>query len=474
MRDIRKPSRSSRSNINNGLTSTKKELSKLSRDVEMFEKNEYDDIFYDKNGKPIMNASSHFDTKASSTRRSKNTDNDTLDRNNFFNNTKKNLNEENIKEYKRTRNKKRKVKNIFIYIFLLLIVSIFLAWTFLFNSAKIIVNPKYKDLDVSDTFLFFKDDVLLDYASSSISKEIMKSEPKNVQQKATGNVTIYNNYSTSAQTLIKNTRIQTVDGKIFRLDNSIVIPGKNGNNPGSITTKVSADTYGADYNIDATTFTIPGFKDTARYTSFSVKSFTSMTGGALGVISTVSPEDIASTNNNLKGIINNNLSISLKKINHEDYFTLYKSIIPSYTDNQAELTTSNDNSYILNGLGALISIKKEVLAKMIAEQVLKEDYNPAENVNIKSIENLTFTIDPNVDLSSDVIKILITGKVRIIWSYNKDNITNSLTGQSVSNFSTIMNNYSNALIDEKVSLNPIWIKSFPNNQKRIKIEEVLK
>ena len=37
-----------------------------------------------------------------------------------------------------------------------------------------------------------------------------------------------------------------------------------------------------------------------------------------------------------------------------------------------------------------------------------------------------------------------------------------------------MNNYSNALIDEKVSLNPIWIKSFPNNQKRIKIEEVLK
>lgn len=476
MRDIRKPSRSSRSNINNEISHPRKKASQIAKDVEMFEKNSYsqDDIYYDNNGKPIMKASSHFDVKIPSRKSKKNLEPDVLDRNDFFKNLKRDLDENVIRDFKNKRSKKRKWRFGFLYIGFTLVLIGLLSWTFLFDTATVNVSPKYKDVDVSDTFLFFKDDLIIDNLSTSMSKEIMKSAPKEVKQKATGEITIFNNYSNTPQILIKNTRFQTSDGKIFRLDDSVTVPGKNGNTPGSIVAKVSADTYGPEYNIGATDFTIPGFKGTARFTAFTAKSKGAMKGGISGTVSTVSPEDIASTNNDLKGTINTNLSIESKKINHENYFSLYNSLVVNYTDNQDILMNSEENNYTLNGNGVLFSIKKDILAKMIAGQVLKENFNPSESVHIDNIDDLIFTVDPNVDMSGNIIKILINGKARIIWSYDKDNIRVSLAGQSTNNFSMIMNNYSNSIIEESFSTRPTWIKTFPSSPNRINIKEILK
>ena len=70
---------------------------------------------------------------------------------------------------------------------------------------------------------------MIDIASTTLSKTILRSEPKEVNQKAQGELTVYNNYSEAPQILIKNTRFQTEDGKIFRIGDSITVPGKTGN-----------------------------------------------------------------------------------------------------------------------------------------------------------------------------------------------------------------------------------------------------
>ena len=477
MRDIRRPYRSSKSSTGTGIHISKKPASKA-QEVETFEKdtyvNEYKDIAYDKNGKPVMKAATHFDLAGFGKKAKKKDEYDVLKREAFFNSKKHNFDGEDIQNFRRSKNKKRKVRKTILYFSISVVALALLLWTFVFDSASITINPKYKDVDVSDTFIFFKDDLVLDYSSSTLSKDVMKSAPKEINQKAVGEITVYNNYSSNSQILIKNTRFQTSDGKIFRINDSVTVPGKNGNTPGSVTVKVSADSYGSDYNIKPSDFVIPGFKGTPRYAGFYAKSVNPMTGGLSGTVSTVSPEDVAVANNDLKPSINSALTTSTKKISHDGYFSLYGNLITNYFDNQSTLITSDQNSYSLTGVALLLSIKKNALASAIAKQVLQDNYDSSQPVHIDDISNLTFTVDPNADMSSNIIKILINGKVRIIWTYGPDNIKKSIAGHSVSIFDTIISKYSTSVIHSSFKVSPPWIKSFPKDINRIKVEEVLK
>ncbi|MFO0743498.1 MAG: hypothetical protein U0469_00370 [Candidatus Paceibacterota bacterium] len=477
MRDIRRPYRNSRSSASTEIRVKKRPTDKA-REVENFEKdaytNEYKDIAYDKNGKPTMKAVTHFDLAGFGKRSKKRGEYDILKREAFFNSKSHDFDEEDIQNFRRSKNKKKKVRKTILYFSISIIALALILWTFVFDSAGVVINPKYKDVDVSDTFIFFKEDLIMDYSSTTISKDVMKSAPKEVNQKSSGEITIYNNYSTNPQILIKNTRFQTSDGKIFRINDSVTVPGKNGNTPGSVTAKVSADTYGSDYNIKPSDFTIPGFKGTPRYAGFYAKSVSPMSGGMSGTVSTVSPEDIMVVNNDLKPSINSTLTTSTKKITHDGYFSLYNNLIINYSDNQNVLMTSDQNSYNLTGIALLLSIKKDVLASVIAKQVLQDNYNASQPVHIDDIDSLTFTIDPNADINSNIIKILINGKVRIIWTYGPDNVKKSIAGQSTSQFDTIINKYSSSIIHSSFKVSPPWIKAFPKDINRIKIEEVLK
>jgi len=100
-------------------------------------------------------------------------------------------------------------------------------------------------------------------------------------EKARGTIVIYNDFSAEAQSLVATTRLESPDGKIFRLQKSIVVPGKT-SSPGAIEADVIADQAGESYNIDPTTFTIPGFKGNPKFDKFSGKSVKKMSGGGSG------------------------------------------------------------------------------------------------------------------------------------------------------------------------------------------------
>lgn len=100
-------------------------------------------------------------------------------------------------------------------------------------------------------------------------------------QKARGTVTISNAFSADAQSLVATTRLETSDGKIFRLIEGVTVPGMSGGQPGTIEASVMADQTGTEYNIAATTFTIPGFKGGPKYEKFSARSTKAMAGGSV-------------------------------------------------------------------------------------------------------------------------------------------------------------------------------------------------
>lgn len=482
MRDIRRPYHNSkfsdREIVRRIPSISSKDSAEISKKAalkaEMYERNEYaSDIDYTREGKPVMRASSHFDIVKGMNKKKKD-DFDVLKREEFFNSKKRQFDKEEVRQFKRARKKKRGLRRIFVYSVISLAFFGILATTFIFDSSKVIVNPKYKDIDVSDTFLIFKEDILIDTATSSLSKTVLKSEPKQINQKATGEITIYNNYSASPQILITNTRFQTKDGKIFRIGESVIVPGMTGSTPGSIKVKVSADSYGSEYNIPASDFTIPGFKDTSRYTGFYAKSSESMTGGASGMVQTVAKDDVVSATNLLTPDLNENLKKIYSTFNHDGYYTLYGSPLTSYTDNATTLTSSDENSYKLLGTANIISIKKDVLARMIAKQVLQDEYIDSENVKLDNIDNLFISVDPATTLDSNVFKIVINGKARIIWDFDKQAFKSDLAGKKKAAFDSVIKNYNYAILNATYKLFPIWIQSFPNSISKIKIIEEVK
>ena len=107
----------------------------------------------------------------------------------------------------------------------------------------------------------------------NITQAYPASGKKYAEKKATGEVVIYNNFSSSPQTLVATTRLVSSDGKIYRLNNSITVPGAEAPGgkitPSSIRASISADKPGEAYNLSpGVKFRIPGFEGSPKYDGF--------------------------------------------------------------------------------------------------------------------------------------------------------------------------------------------------------------
>lgn len=89
---------------------------------------------------------------------------------------------------------------------------------------------------------------------------------------AEGVATLYNEQAVN-QPLIEKTRLQTPDGSIFRIQNRVTVPAR-----GNIDVKVKADKKGAAFNLEPTTFAIPGLSHAKQQLVYA-KNATAFTGG---------------------------------------------------------------------------------------------------------------------------------------------------------------------------------------------------
>lgn len=206
-----------------------------------------------------------------------------------------------------------KTKKIFIGFLLLCFVAFAGVAAFLFLPKATITVTTFLQKKKIDADIIGKTDVAnIDTENLTIPVRILESQ-QNVTfgyeatgqgdgpgEKAKGNITIYNNFSTSSQQLIATTRFESSDGKIFRLTKNVVVPGQtvvNGETkPGAIEAEVIADGTGEQFNIEPTNFTIPGFKDSPKYEKFSATSTKVMAGGSSTgggeITKTISQKDI--------------------------------------------------------------------------------------------------------------------------------------------------------------------------------------
>lgn len=365
--------------------------------------------------------------------------------------------------------------------FILLVVGLVVGvslYTYVFDSATITIVPKYKDVEtIKQAFLFSKEGVndtgipfIVASTSLSRTKTLTLSESKKVESKASGKITIYNNYDGSPQKLIKNTRFESTKGKIYRISQSVEVPGKKGSTPGSIDVTVYADSNGADYNMTTGDFTIPGFKGTARETTFYAKTKTPITGGASGNMSLASLSDLNAAKDSLAIELDKAIKEESKKIKKEGYIPMYSAEEITYEDNENEILSGTTGTYKVTAIAYVMLANASKLAQSFAKN--SGDYDNAP-VRLAYEDTLTYTRKETDHITEgDTLSIFVEGNPRIIWESNIDSIKALVKGNGRDEFKPLMKTI-DSIESAEINFSPMWLSHFPSDVSKLNVIESL-
>ena len=293
-------------------------------------------------------------------------------------------------------------------------------------------------------------------------------------QKARGTIIISNEYSSDSQPLISTTRFEAGDGKIFRLAESVTVPGmtiQNGKREaGVVEAVVVADEAGDAYNINPTSFTVPGFKGSAKYDKFRAQSTKAFTGGGAGGdgIANITKEDI-------------DKSIQkLKELSKEEFLSAVKQdLLPEerIIEDSAEIREDGTPALPLIGsIGESFDVEQCFDGKIfvVSEQALKDKL--AEK-NQPELKNVTFAVIgatlsfenvvPHYD--ENTVEFSVQSALSLESVIMKDALREELLGQDEKGIKMILEKHPEIKKIE-VNFTPEFLfRSIPNSTSRVSV-----
>ncbi len=384
--------------------------------------------------------------------------------------------------------KKGSKKWIFIALgigFIVVLSSVVLS--IMFAGAFVTVYPKQDTVVVNTTFnaevesadgVLSVENIVLEKTEKA---EVPALGEENVEERAKGKIVIYNKYSETPQRLIKNTRFKSSKNLIYRIRESVEIPGMKTNGaPGEKEVMVYAEEPGEKYNMGADSFTIPGFKGLPQEGKVYAKSTEEIKGGFVGVRHSVNEKERASTLKKLETQLRDEL-LSAAFENHEnpEGYILFKDAVffefnplPDESIDKGKVTLS------LSGKLHGVLFKEDDFVRQVASLTLSSYKN--EPIRISNIKDLTVLVAPKKDENEDILpwqatkfEVKVQGKAHFIWEYDKEKLAKDFAGKSKDIINTPLNDgilggYPG--IDRlDVSIRPFWKNTFPEDVKRITI-----
>lgn len=335
--------------------------------------------------------------------------------------------------------------------------------------ANVTVTEKARSVTIDGSFIGKYDakEGDLPFETISATKEETVTVPstgeKQVETRASGTIIIYNTYSTASQRLIKNTRFETPDGRIYRIDESVTVPGqsKDGKKPGSIEAVVYADAAGKDYNIGLSDFTIPGFKGDPRYSKFYARSKTPMTGGFIGSIKTASALDLKTARENLEQKLKGELATELSSKIPAGYVLFPNATY--FVFEQVSPPDSNEVDVKATSYGVIFNAK--TLASHIAEKTVA-DYKAGDVVEAENLSSLLFTPIP-ADVKpweTGIVSFSLSGATTLVWHFDQEKLKVDLAGQmkDKARIAEILGAYP-SIENAEVVVRPLWRKNLPED-----------
>jgi hypothetical protein len=370
-----------------------------------------------------------------------------------------------------------------LFLFLLVGIAFFLVSNFLFDNAKILIWPETDSIDLKEKVTAAVGQKDIDVSGKNIPAEIFEEEKTVFQEfpssgtavkseNARGTIRIYNNYSDTTQILLAGTRFVSADGKLFRTTERIVVPGgkyeKGKLQPGYIDAVAVADKPGPDYNIGPTTFSIPGFVGTPKYTAFYGKSFGDMAGGAKSEFSQVTKEDLDNAKKVLTDKILADNRNSMKDKIPPDYIfsdqTLSLEIINATSTVGAGGEAKNFIYQIKAKMKAII-IKKTGLED-ISKSIILSNFPEGKNVQEESLKIIWEIY--SMDLKGGTVVLNLDLAAKVYTDIKEIQLRNALLGKPLIEVKQLLLDRPE-IIKSQIKIWPFWMKAIPDDEKKVKV-----
>jgi hypothetical protein len=243
--------------------------------------------------------------------------------------------------------------------------------------------------------------------------------------------------------------------------------------PGTVDVKVTADQTGIDYNIGPSTFSIPGFAGSEKYTKFYGKSSQPMTGAVSQKASQVTKEDLDNAKNILSKKAKEDCESSfIQEISGEKaaagFLFLQDAIQTNISDTfslAAPGTVAENFSYQVKAKSQTMIFKKEDINNFTKEFV-NSQLLEGQKVIEKSI---TTNITPEtVNLSSGKIILSLNISAKTYSDFNPAGFKEGLKGKTAVESKVILENFSEVSRAE-VKLWPFWVRKIPEDLEKIQI-----
>ncbi len=355
------------------------------------------------------------------------------------------------------------------------VVGLAIIISTVFHGASVTVSPKVVAANVGGDYTAKKSAAKGELAFDNVSlkqtgTEIVKATGEKVVNKAaTGAIVIYNNYGATSQRLIKNTRFETPEGLIYRISDSVTVPGKSGSTPGSIEAVVTADEVGEKYNAGLKDFTIPGFKGDPRYGSFYARSKTPLSGGFSGKRKVIADADRKKAEENIKSKLKTTLIEEVKKQIAPDRLFFDKSYSVDFVSLPEETTAGSDVVIKMEGVISAAVFDKNAFSSYLAGEVVKGYQGDA--VAVRDPQSIFFT--PKSDFrpgNSASISFSLSGTALFEWIYDETTLRDALRNTDREGIVSILQKF--PMIEKAdISIRPFWRGSFPDSADRIIIKK---
>lgn len=369
-------------------------------------------------------------------------------------------------------------------IFFLVLILIGIFSYFALPKAEIVIQPE-TEISTFEAELTIDEKLsVADFPSSiipgeffevekQVSEEFSSSGITFKEEKAEGTIRVYNAYSTSSQVLVATTRFVSTEGKLFRSIERVTIPGGHYEGgklvSGFLDIRVRADQPGEEFNIESSTFSIPGFVGTPRYTYFYGKSFQPMLGGLKKEVPKVTQEDLDQAKNILIKRAEKEGEISLNEKISSEFILLEEAreqeILELFSSAQAEETGEKFIFRVKTRF--LVLAFKEKLLEDFVEQFISFRIPAGKKVYRKDLK-ISYT-SQSVDLKLGKIILSLTATAKIYSDIDENNLKKALAGKSQNETQLYLENHPQ-IIKAVIKFWPFWVKKVPQKEEKIKIE----
>lgn len=353
----------------------------------------------------------------------------------------------------------------------------------IFEKAEVSITPKTEVFSLkNDLFKASKGSLnqvpfeIMIVEDEKIEK-VKLSNVLEVSEKAKGEITLYNAYSQTAESLQSGTYLSDETGKVYLTDKAVLIPGYKTDEgkiiPGETKVQVSSFLPGESYNGSPSNFYVNAYRGTPKYEKIYGKAESEISGGAQGVYYSFKEEDRPILDQTVNSSLKDNL---LKKVNSlipNNYIFYLEASSFSYKIDENFLSKTPDgNMKIYGRLEVVLFPEKElnnILLKKLLPEVKKDEI---EKVSLYGSRELSFGFsNTNQIINKDLTNFdfTLTGDIKLIWNPNVSALKNNLLGASKKNLASIFAK-DEGISDASVKVFPPWKSILPINESKIKIK----